>query len=302
MYRENKGHIHPEKRQAPADQTDKKPRERQSTKEIKVKIDYTDQLTNQTAPDLTVRTDGRYAKEERGILLEIFDKGILLRKYVEIDNQPRHSSLSDQFGHSGQSSSYAPDRPSLIYSSAAVVYTTVEIRKPPVDKPRKGLLSIYSNDKRVQIEAENIFSKSGIVPLELLSIIPKKAVIAIRIDMIVVNDKGGVIELLTEGIYQALNRIKIRQVMSNSMEVSKDIRNMIRFHPKTTTVAITEDNFLFDPTEEEAGEAVGSMSITHTQKEMGTEEATVINWTVAGLVKYNRLKETVEQILKIRTE
>lgn len=249
-----------------------------------------------TAETDKVRIDGRDASEERHLLIEFFRDSILLRKYTEIENT---ENIEEHLNCS--------------FSSSVILYPTVEIKKPSINNPRKGIFTFYSNDKRIQSEIENIFSRSEILSLDKLSIIPKKAVISIRIDILVVNDKGGLIELITEGIYQCLCRIKIdqkflkidRKIGQNHLEIDllKNIKDFVNFHPKTTTLCSYNKGILLDPTEEEIAESDGSMIITqticksHSNHSVLTSHKDIIYWSFVGEIKYSTLLDTIHKIL-----
>ncbi|KAI5190671.1 hypothetical protein NEMIN01_1136 [Nematocida minor] len=228
-----------------------------------------------------VRLDGRESNEQRLTVQEATADSILLRKFISCGASP-------------------------IYSSAIIVFCAVEIKEPPVEKGRQGILAINCSDRRIQMEIDRIFNRSKILPLDRLAVIPNLAVISIRIDIVIANDKGGVLEMATEGIYQTLHRIKVLEEIENRREkivVQKEIKELMTFHPRTVTCAMQEECAVYDPTDEELSEAAGHMVVTHSLRtgidtqSMMNSGGNIIYWTFSGIAKYELLKDTVKTIL-----
>ncbi|KAI5189290.1 exosome complex component RRP45 [Nematocida sp. AWRm77] len=128
---------------------------------------------------LTGRADGRQRREKRKLEVLVEEEAVLARLYTET-GEKKH------------------------YSTAVVVYRSVEIKKPQQSASNRGSISITSNDKGLQCELKKIFTESAIIPLEKLSIVPKKAVWSIKLEVFVAVNKGGVLSAATEGVFQAV--------------------------------------------------------------------------------------------------
>ncbi|KAI5180526.1 hypothetical protein NEOKW01_0830 [Nematocida sp. AWRm80] len=161
------------------------------------------------------RVDGRLNNESRSINIEYNRNSILLRKYTKEEythSTTREVSITesvylDRIRREENIPVYK-EYPEGEYSSALVIYPTAEIRKPSKENPRGGILNIYSNEKELQIELEEIFKGTNILQMDKLSIIPKKLIWSIRIEAIVIHNKGSLIDLGVLGVLLALeNRI-----------------------------------------------------------------------------------------------
>lgn len=223
---------------------------------------------------VSTRIDGRDNNEERVITVQLGNEGILLRKAYTVENN-------------------------TFYFSSIVVYSSAEIKKPSQEKPKQGQLSIHCNERHFQSEIDAIFNRSKIVPLEKLSIIPKVAILNIRIDVLVVFDKGGVLDLITEGIYQALYNLSIAHKLlykNQTKEIAHTIKDLITFYPITVSLAKVKENILYDPTDEELQESTARMAITHTKN----TPKEIIYWNYSGCMKYNELKQIIQKVLSVR--
>ncbi|OAG29577.1 exosome complex component RRP45 [Nematocida displodere] len=183
------------------------------------------------------RTDGRSANDEGGTELLHHPNSILARKYMTINGQK-------------------------IYASTLVIYTAAEVKKPAGGKSQQGSLTVHSNNKELQAEAEAIFKDPEILLRNELSIIPKKAVWEVRIDLLVAMDQGGLIELATQGIYAAL------KALSEAPQTPKTPKTLLRpipaprFVPRTLTASLVENGWVYSPTEKEREEGEGNLTLT----------------------------------------
>ncbi|KAI5164142.1 hypothetical protein NEAUS04_1978 [Nematocida ausubeli] len=233
-------------------------------------------------PGISSRTDGRDTNQERSISVASGNEGMLLRKYLSLGKN-------------------------IFYSSAAMIYCAVEIKRPQQEKPKQGTLTIHCNEKYIQQELDKIFNRSKILPLETLSIIPKVAVISIKLDISVFHDKGGILEILTEGIYKTLMGITVEEEIYHQNKphrISKSIKDLVQFYPTTVSCAVVNGNCLYDPTEEESQAASARMVITHT-KNIGGETnkdrtGDILYWSFSGSMRYRDLQSTLKDALCIK--
>ncbi|KAH9387324.1 uncharacterized protein NEMAJ01_2220 [Nematocida major] len=249
--------------------------------EIKYKIEKDKAFTEREATPF-FRADGRSSAEERSIEVLVGNEGTLLRAY---------SCIGDR----------------VIYSSAIMVCASADIKRPPVEKPKQGKLSLYCSDRGLHTEIEKIFRRSKIVPPEKLSVIPKVAVLNVKVDVFVVHDKGGLLALATEGVFRALMNVKVAHQLAHrgdTVKASHKISELVTFYPTTKACAKVRGVLVHDPTESEVAESTARFSITYTKQESGEKmsrnrSGDVLHCVYTGDMQYAELRQALLKALDV---
>lgn len=193
-------------------------------------------------PGAIGRIDGRRNTEHRSIDVFQTDTSVLLRKYHLL-------------------------RDKKIYSSTVILYYGTEIKKQKQEYSKNGYFSIFCSSKQIQAELEHLFKETTAVSLESLSIIPRKAAWGIRIDIFIVNDQGGVLEMCVLGVQRALKNVLFPVTPLILNDGSEFVTRPVSFSPKhsitTETSGVLNKEILFDllPEEEEKAEALLMLSL-----------------------------------------
>ncbi|KAI5172871.1 hypothetical protein NEFER03_1887 [Nematocida sp. LUAm3] len=218
------------------------------------------------------RADGRYLLEERGIEITEEEECIFVRKYHEIEDKK-------------------------IYSSSAVIYFCTEIKKPSGEKGIQGGFSIFSNDRVLQTGLERIFRESKIFPLDKLSILPKKAAWHIRMDVFVVSDQGGLLDLCVPAINRSLSLLSFPMhtlVFPTFSFCTKPLSVAPRFDIRTLTLGFYEDALYMDPSVSETQKMDGLLASTVTS------DGRIINSNFTGAIEKHKyldgLHRSIDQI------
>ncbi|EIJ89461.1 uncharacterized protein NEPG_01010 [Nematocida parisii ERTm1] len=234
-------------------------------------INYTVNRTEfNCIPTISHRIDGRSTNEERVINITMGNESLLIRKYLET----KYSKL---------------------YSTSIIIYKTIDIKKSSPDKSRLNTLCVNCNDKNIQTEIDKIFNNSKIFP-DKLSLLNTQCVISIKLDIIIILDKGGLLEIITEGIFRALADINI-QLKYKTELITKSVINYVQFYPVTVSCAVLKGEAIYDPSEEELLEASDRMVITYNKN---IEYTDVIYWMFSGSIPYNNLKRMIYDTLCVK--
>lgn len=179
------------------------------------------------------------------------------------------------------------------YSTALVVYTSTEIKKPSCTHPNRGMFSIKSNDKHLQHALERLFKDSQLFPLEKLSILPKRAVWHLKLDIFVVSDQGGVFDLAVEGIYWAVKEAVFPECFISfaySTFCTKQVTLSPLYKPSSLTLqflSAQDGSVLHDPLESERGTDPGELNIVVSDKKE------IVNLLFIGSVDMDALLEQI---------
>ncbi|KAI5167964.1 hypothetical protein NEIRO03_2317 [Nematocida sp. AWRm78] len=234
-------------------------------------INYTINRTKfNCPPNITHRIDGRHTNEERIIRITTGNESLLIRKYL----QTKYSKL---------------------YSTSIIIYNTITIKKSSPDRSKLITLCVNCNDKNIQIELDKIFNNSKIFP-EKVSLLSTQCVISIKLDIIIILDKGGLLEIITEGIFRVLADINI-QLKYGARLITKSVINYVQFYPVTVCCAILDGDRIYDPSEEELIDASDRMVITYNKN---IEYTDVIYWMFNGSIPYNNLKSMIYDTLCVK--
>lgn len=198
------------------------------------------------------------------------EAGMLLRKYLEIGGKKR-------------------------YSTTVVVYRAVEVKKPAAGAPNKGVLLITASDRELQGELNKVFRDVPIIPLERLSVVPKKAVWSLRVDVLVVADQGGVFELATEGVFQAIAEAVFPEsylLFGYHTLCTKTLAVSPLMVPTAATRVFIGDEERVDPLASEYEEATGVLTVcTSDHREL-------LYLSFLGAVELDRVLGAIEQTVR----
>jgi len=217
------------------------------------------------------RLDGRAPEEIRELEIERSENSCLLRKYVKIEDTKR-------------------------FSTCLVIYHALEIKKPSPSQPARGIFSVQTNDRSLQPLLEKIFRKSRALSLEQLSIVPKKAVWSVKLDVFVITDEGGALELATEGISEVLSSLTLPPVRlffghEQVATVRKPLPTL--FRPRSLTISFLENGAVYDPLEHEAENSAGTVQIC------ASSEKEVVYMVFAGCVEMDALLREIPNAISI---
>jgi len=210
------------------------------------------------------RADGRAYKEWRETETETYKDAVMVRQYTQGRSEKR-------------------------YASAIVLYGSVEVKKPENDQ--KGMLAIHCTDKSIQTALEKIYKEGRCVPCEQLTIVPKTAVWCVHIEVHIVNNKGGILQIATEGVNRVLQRTVLEKRNKTEESTAKELTMM--YTPQTKTVVYRNNTeALYDPAEEEEEGATGKLTITIN------EDRDVVYMVFTGSIEVEALLQSIGEVIQ----